>query len=337
MSNRNRTRRLRSSTVENAFTVDDEDAPSLDGGAISPDDSWVTVWEKLRAAGWMWKKGNNLYNYLYLKPGITSTKNRRQGIDYFVNIDHVKQYAMVKYGWSDKTTNVSDNESIKSSSTSSCSSDETNQLADVTELQTDEISSTKKISFEVKKKDDDEKSIISTKTKESSEAKNQKKFEIKNRSSVTVIKGSKSKPGLITFENQGDYRVGRNIAFLLNSKEGKEIKNYFGDEIPENAIETVTKNGKKRNYLVGVVDKKSKTKGRKDHYTVAWCYSCDVLHSIDLQVEIIDRGITQFLAMKNIKNVVNNNNIENEYDRVFSTEFVDKVLHKCDNDNNDGD
>ena len=83
-------------------------------------------------------------------------------------------------------------------------------------------------------------------------------------SSVKVIKGSKTKPGLISFEEQSDYRIGRNVAFLLSSKEGQEIKKYFGGNVPDKALEKSMKNGKEKQYLISVIDKQSKTKGRKD-------------------------------------------------------------------------
>ena len=124
MSIQPRSRRLRSSNLNDVFVVDDEDAPPLKGETISADDSWVTVWGKLRSAGWVWRKGNNLYDYLYLKPGITSIRNKRLGVDYFVDEDHVKKYAMTKYGWSDKPVNASDDDSIDTSTTS-CSGNET--------------------------------------------------------------------------------------------------------------------------------------------------------------------------------------------------------------------
>ena len=337
MSIQPRSRRLRSSNLNDVFVVDDEDAPPLKGETISADDSWVTVWGKLRSAGWVWRKGNNLYDYLYLKPGITSIRNKRLGVDYFVDEDHVKKYAMTKYGWSDKPVNASDDDSIDMSTTS-CSGNETVNNTIVTKTPIDKHTIQSAITKQdINIEENDAESIETKQSRGTGQIEKKETLEIQSRSLVTVVKGSKRKPGLITFENKGDYRIGRNVAFLLTSKEGREIKNYFGGNIPENAIESVQKNGKSKNYLVGVIDKKSNVKGRKDHYTVAWCYSCDILHSIDLQIEVIDKGISQFLSMKKRdSSITENRNIEDEYNQVFSTDFIEKVLHKCDNVDNEG-
>ena len=49
MPTRQSSRLLRSTNADDAFEVDDEDAPSLKGEAIETNDSWVTVWAKLLA------------------------------------------------------------------------------------------------------------------------------------------------------------------------------------------------------------------------------------------------------------------------------------------------
>ena len=63
---------------------------------------------------------------------------------------------------------------------------------------------------------------------------------------------------MISFKEQSDYRIGRNVSFLLSSKEGWENTKY-----------------------VCVSD-----------FTVSWCPSCDILHCIDLQIQLIDKGIS---------------------------------------------
>jgi len=158
-----------------------------------------------------------------------------------------------------------------------------------------------------------------------------------NSSSVKVIKGSKRKPGLISFEEPNDYRIGRNVAFLLSSKEGQEINKYFDGNVPDNALETVVQNGKEKQYLIGVIDKQSKTKGRKDHYTVSWCYSCDDMHCIDLQIRLIDKGISQFKSIKN-QNHGSENNLDTDIENnpVFTTKYIKNVLHRNDGINNQG-
>ena len=63
---------------------------------------------------------------------------------------------------------------------------------------------------------------------------------------------------------------------------------------------------------IDAIDKQSKTKRRKDHYTVSWCYSCDDLNCIDLQIQLIDKGISQYTSTKNqssfIESVINTKN-----------------------------
>ena len=99
---------------QDLFVVDDEDAPSLNGETINENDHWITVWSKLKKAGWGWKQGNAISSYFYTKPNINSIKDKRQGIDFFVKEDHVKKYVEVKYNWSqrsyrDRSSDVDDN------------------------------------------------------------------------------------------------------------------------------------------------------------------------------------------------------------------------------------
>ena len=74
-----------------------------------------------------------------------------------------------------------------------------------------------------------------------------KKLGNQNPSSVKVIKGFKRNLGLKSFGEQSDYKIGRNVAFLLCSKEGWEIIKYFGGNLPDNALEKVIKMEKKSN------------------------------------------------------------------------------------------
>ena len=346
MPTRQSSRLLQSTNIDQDFVVDNEDAPSLNGVTIEPDDSWPTVWDKLRSVGWQWKKGNDLYDFLYLKPNIGNIKNKREGVDYFIKEEHVRKYAMIKYGWSDSRDDSSDDDSTNGPTGSSLSDNEEKD-----EILEEKLANKKQPTI-IKK----EPTTMIDKTNEYEDSNNQDASsddscksdpkthvttkEInrnKNSSSVKVIKGSKSKPGMISFDEQNDYRIGRYVAFLLSSKEGREIKNYFNGNVPDNALETVVKNGKEKQYLIGVIDKQSKTKGRKDHYTVSWCYSCDVLHCIDLQIQIIDKGISQYLSMKNQNySFENNDDTKNKYNKVFSTHFIDNVLHKKDEINNEG-
>ena len=78
--------------VNDIFIVDNEDAPSLNGQTIEENDHWITVWSKLKKAGWGWKQGNAISSYFYNKPNINSIKDKRKDIDYFVKEDHVKKY-----------------------------------------------------------------------------------------------------------------------------------------------------------------------------------------------------------------------------------------------------
>jgi len=127
MSRRQSSRLLQSTNGDQDFVVDNDDAPSLNGETIEPDDSWFTVWDKLRSAGWKWKGGSKSHDYLYLKPNISNIKDKRQGIDYFIEEDHVKKYASIKYGWSNSLDHNSDDDSTNDSVSSSLTdNDDTN-------------------------------------------------------------------------------------------------------------------------------------------------------------------------------------------------------------------
>jgi len=56
---------------------------------------------------------------LYKKPGICEIKEKHSNVDYFTEEDHVKEYAIAKYGWLDKAdTMYDDNASIDDNSVS---------------------------------------------------------------------------------------------------------------------------------------------------------------------------------------------------------------------------
>ena len=75
---------------------------------------------------------------------------------------------------------------------------------------------------------------------------------------ITVVKGSKTKPGFISFEEDNEHK---------------------SDQIE---------------FIVGVVNKRSKIAKRKNYYTVAWEWSCTTLHDIDFESTTIDRAISQY-------------------------------------------
>ena len=52
MSRGQSSRLLPSTNGDQNFVVDNDDAPSLNGETIEPDASWLTVWDKIRSAGW---------------------------------------------------------------------------------------------------------------------------------------------------------------------------------------------------------------------------------------------------------------------------------------------
>ena len=112
--------------------------------------------------------------------------------------------------------------------------------------------------------------------------------------SITVVKGSKAKPGLISFTEDKDHRLGRKVAFLIDSKEGRSLLEYFDKSIPNEAIQIYTKKSDPIKFLVGVVHKRSTKKKRKNCYTVAWEWSCATLYEVDFEVTAIDRAISQY-------------------------------------------
>ena len=101
MPSRSQKRSTRSSQVSDKFIVDDEDPPSLGEDTIQPNEDWSYVQDKLYSSGWKWKKGPGLISYIYMKPHIDNYKDARRDIDYFVNLEHLKEYVSKKYGWID--------------------------------------------------------------------------------------------------------------------------------------------------------------------------------------------------------------------------------------------
>ena len=154
--------------------------------------------------------------------------------------------------------------------------------------------------------DNDDQSVSSSESSQKSRnkisVKSKKKITGKRNESdgvVTVVKGSKTKPGLISFAEDNDHRIGRKVAFLIDSKEGRSLMNYFDECIPAEAIQTYIQKSDPIKFLVGVVNKRSK---RKNCYTVAWEWSCATLHEVDFEVTIIDRAISQFINIsKNMR------------------------------------
>ena len=88
------------------------------------------------------------------------------------------------------------------------------------------------------------------------------------------------------------------IAFDLDSEVGSHLKTYFDDNIPSGAINMVEKDSgiKKQNF--GVVNKVVTTKGRKNHYQIAWNYSSKQLYSVDLKDELVDIARNLYLSLK---------------------------------------
>ena len=101
MPSRSQKRSTRSSQVLDKFIVDDEDPPSLGEDTIQPNEDWSSVQDKLYSSGWKWKNGPGLISYIYMKPHIDNYKDARRDIDYFVNLEHLKEYVSKKYGWID--------------------------------------------------------------------------------------------------------------------------------------------------------------------------------------------------------------------------------------------
>ena len=144
--------------------------------------------------------------------------------------------------------------------------------------------------------------VQQSKNKIVGKSKNKKSGSKARYENATVVRGSKTKPGLISFAEDNDHRIGRKVAFLIDSKEGRSLTNYFDDCIPAEAIQTYIQKSDPVKFLVGVVNKRSKIAKRKNCYTVAWEWSCATLHEVDFEVTTIDRAISQYVNIyKNMR------------------------------------
>ena len=378
---------------KNIFIVDNEDAPSLNGQTIEENDHWITVWSKLKKAGWGWKQGNAISSYFYTKPNINSIKDKRKDIDYFVKEDHVKKYVEVKYNWSQHqstnfTPDVKDDISAKINNTEKDEKKTTNKRR-ICHISGKE--STKKHTHKNKKapkfqENDSENEKMESNSTVKSKGKAMKTIQ-KNKqnctnlveigrgytkkkehdnidfdhendksnshpsivsinhtssmgnkacvkdSAIKVVIGTKTNPGVICFENVNDYRLGRRVAFHLSSMEGREIKKYFKNKLPKDALTTISIGKKINHYILGVVNRKSKRKDRRDFYTVSWDYSCDVMSDIDFQLSVIDRGVALYKSLFSTKHVSPNQCSQGV--SPFSNAFMSK-LKEFDASTNDG-
>ena len=173
------------------------------------------------------------------------------------------------------------------------------------------------------------------KTSESSNDKNGIKGNTKKEeenSKVTVIKGKRQTPGCISFPKNIDYRILRRVAFQIDTLEGKEIVNYFDGELPDKALTSIKKGNKIKQYILGVVNKKS-IQARKDCYTIGWDYVSAITHHIDLHMNIVDLGILQYKALESKSHTTNIEKDKSEFP--FSQSFLTK-LKEFDPSNNDG-
>ena len=50
-------------------------------------------------SGWNWLAVSGLSDFHYLKLGISDVKGKVLNVDYFLNEEHLQQYATEKYGW----------------------------------------------------------------------------------------------------------------------------------------------------------------------------------------------------------------------------------------------
>ena len=349
-----------SSNSVDLFIVDNEDPPSLNGESFDKHESWGTVWIKLKKTGWKWKNAGGLSSYAYLKPGIKSTKNAREGVDYFINENHLRDYVKKKYNWcgpsinnlgadvEDDTSTEEDNESLPSKNINnniSClqnSKRKQNQKVTENNLKEGDLIKKRKttnkqniaelnlkVDMNIVKKENDV-----TRISKSSLGDKKISKAIPTKRDVEIVVGSKKKPGFISFKDKGDYRVGRRIAFLMSSSEGEVIANYYENNLPSEALTTIEKNGVKKQYIVGVVDALSSDKKRKDYYVVKWEYSSPLLSPIQFQPHIIDLGLNQFNHLKS--NIYSQDENKEQEEYPFSKKFISK-LREFNPQNIDGD
>ena len=299
-----------------------------------------------------------------MKPGIPAYKGYQQGVDYFVHESHLKKYVVQKYGWKDRVENNQNGSKrnkalptktkntptsiIKPKGTSRKSGHQLPKPQSKNKLKrkmstskTKELKSTNNV---IERDAVQPIASIKNKTKKSLQRYKHARVELGNDSeddsykeSVKIVKGTKTKPGFISFEENIDYRIGRKVAFLINSQEGQTLSKYFNNNIPAEALQTVSTKSDVEQYLVGVINKRAKTTNRKNCYTVAWEYSCDELHEIDFEATVIDRSIAQHQRFSKLMNKALNSKQHNKFPTSIPTNLVDKYLKDYDATNNDGD
>lgn len=65
---------------------------------INKTDDWKIVWEKLKHSGWLWKKGQGLKTFYYIKPDC-KIRGGKEFTDYFTTEEDVQNYLESTYGW----------------------------------------------------------------------------------------------------------------------------------------------------------------------------------------------------------------------------------------------
>ena len=123
---------------------------------------------------------------------------------------------------------------------------------------------------------------------------------------------------------------------MIQSNEGECLSQYFGNNIPEEAIQSVTKKSNKRDYLIGVVNKLANKTKRKNCYTVSWEWSCPELHDIDFEASVIDKAIAQYYNYTKLVDQSLTVKTNETFPTPIPTSFVDKYLKGFDESNNDG-
>ena len=259
---------------DSKINSDDQDPPPIIGDSIQPNDAWVEVYQKMLNSGWIWSAGSGLSDYLYLKPGIKEAKGKILNVDYFSNEEHLKQYATEKYGW-ENTLNATYGEDILSSDFQNASTKISLQNEkpsfskkniidkDLLSLEDDDfdhfpgkesspiniLEATRPSKLSKKEKIHSTlrtKTIIKTEKGEPNPVV-EKETIPDGKCFSPVTKGSKTKPGLITLSQRHDIRLGKNIAFDLDSEVGSLLKFYFNDNIPSGAINIVEKDSEIKN------------------------------------------------------------------------------------------
>ena len=143
---------------------------------------------------------------------------------------------------------------------------------------------------------------------------------------LKIEEGNKSKPGKIMRLNTIDSRLGRLVAFNMNSDIGKSIDIMFKGIIPEDAFLNVKSSTGNKKYICGVVNKQGGAKKtEKNIYTVGWNYSCTGIYDINFHIDDIDVGIAQHRSLIISKNVIINKDNNNKYTCPFSEKFLQRL------------